>query len=63
MLEFNKTVDNIGGDMDSAIGRWVSGADFFDRQSELAILEDRVRGGNHTLLTGQRRNGEDKHRS
>ena len=44
--------------MDSAIGRWVSGADFFDRQSELAILEDRVRGGNHTLLTGQRRMGK-----
>ena len=36
-------------------GRWVSGDDFFNRDAELRVLEARVRDGNHTLLTGQRR--------
>ena len=40
--------------MESATGRWVSGNDFFDRESELQVLDARVRAGNHTLLTGQR---------
>ena len=31
---------------------------FFDREPELQILETRVRNGNHTLLTGQRRMGK-----
>ena len=44
--------------MKSATGRWVSGDDFFDRESELRILDARVRAGNHTLLTGQRRMGK-----
>ena len=44
--------------MKSATGRWVSGNDFFDRESELQILDARVRAGNHTLLTGQRRMGK-----
>ena len=44
--------------MESATGRWVSGDDFFDRESELQILDARVRAGNHTLLTGQRRMGK-----
>ena len=44
--------------MKPATGRWVSGADFFDRETELGILETRVREGNHTLLTGQRRMGK-----
>ena len=44
--------------MRSATGRWVSGADFFDRELELRILEDRVQEGNHVLLTGQRRMGK-----
>lgn len=44
--------------MDSATGRWVSGNDFFDRKSELGILEARVLAGNHILLTGQRRMGK-----
>ena len=39
-------------------GRWVSGDNFFDRESELRILEQRVRDGNHVLLTGQRRMGK-----
>ena len=39
-------------------GRWVSGDDFFDRESELRILKGRVRDGNHVLLTGQRRMGK-----
>ena len=45
-------------DMKSATGRWVSGDDFFDRESELQVLDARVRAGNHTLLTGQRRMGK-----
>ena len=44
--------------MRSSTGRWVSGGDFFDRESELHILETRVRDGNHVLLTGQRRMGK-----
>ena len=44
--------------MKSSTGRWVSHEDFFDRESELKILEARVRDGNHTLLTGQRRMGK-----
>ena len=44
--------------MRSSTGRWVSGDNFFDRERELRILEERVRGGNHVLLTGQRRMGK-----
>ena len=44
--------------MESSTGRWVSGDDFFDRESELRVLESRVCGGNHVLLTGQRRMGK-----
>ena len=39
-------------------GRWVSGDDFFNRDTELQVLKARVRDGNHTLLTGQRRMGK-----
>lgn len=44
--------------MKSSTGRWVSGVDFFNRESELRILETRVRDNNHVLLTGQRRMGK-----
>ena len=44
--------------MRSSTGRWVSGDDFFDRKSELQVLESKVRDGNHVLLTGQRRMGK-----
>ena len=44
--------------MKSSTGRWVSGDDFFDRVSELRILEEQIRAGNHVLLTGQRRMGK-----
>ena len=38
---------------------WVEGEErFFDRESELAILGDRVADGDHTLLTAQRRMGK-----
>ena len=47
--------------MRSATGRWVSGADFFDREPELRILENRAQEGNHVLLTGQRRMGKTQH--
>lgn len=44
--------------MTSSTGRWVSGPDFFDREAELRILEERVRAANHVLITGQRRMGK-----
>ncbi len=44
--------------MRSSTGAWVSGEDFFDREAELEVLESRVRGRNHLLLTGQRRMGK-----
>ena len=44
--------------MRSSTGRWVSGGDFFDRESELQILKTRVQDRNHILLTGQRRMGK-----
>ena len=44
--------------MTSSTGRWVSGPDFFDREAEIRILEERVRAANHVLLTGQRRMGK-----
>ena len=44
--------------MKSSTGRWVSGDDFFDRESELQILGAQVRDHNHMLLTGQRRMGK-----
>lgn len=44
--------------MKSSTGRWVTGADFFDRQTELQLLQQRVEDGNHISLTGQRRMGK-----
>ena len=44
--------------MRSSTGRWVSGDDFFGRETELEILTTQVRDGNHVLLTGQRRMGK-----
>ena len=37
---------------------WVDGENFFDRETELGALEERVREGTHTLLTAQRRMGK-----
>ena len=37
---------------------WVEGDRFFDRESELEALTERVRDGTHTLLTAQRRMGK-----
>ena len=44
--------------MRKAGGSWVEGDDFFDREVELEALAERVRDGNHTLLTAQRRMGK-----
>lgn len=44
--------------MKSSTGRWVTGANFFDRQVELEQLRQRVVDGNHVSLTGQRRMGK-----
>ena len=37
---------------------WVDGDRFFDRESELRLLRERVKNGVHTLLTAQRRMGK-----
>ena len=37
---------------------WVDGDRFFDRETELQTLTERVRDGTHTLLTAQRRMGK-----
>ena len=37
---------------------WVDGDQFFDRETELAALRERVSEGTHTLLTAQRRMGK-----
>ena len=37
---------------------WVDGENFFDRETELEALDERVREGTHTLLTAQRRMGK-----
>ena len=37
---------------------WVEGDRFYDREAELAALNERVRDGTHTLLTAQRRMGK-----
>ncbi len=54
---FNGFVEQ-GRLMRSSTGRWVIGDDFFDREDELEVLEARVRGRNHVLLSGQRRMGK-----
>ena len=38
-------------------GNWVEGDRFFDRETELEALTERVQDGTHTLLTAQRRMG------
>ena len=37
---------------------WVDGDRFFDREAELMLLRERMKDGNHTLLTAQRRMGK-----
>jgi hypothetical protein len=44
--------------MKSSTGRWVTGANFFNRQTDLQLLQKRVEDGNHISLTGQRRMGK-----
>lgn len=44
--------------LNKAGGNWVEADSFFDRELELQALEERVRQGNHTLLTAQRRMGK-----
>ena len=39
-------------------GAPVTGANFFNRDAELRLLEAKVRGGTHVLLAGQRRMGK-----
>ena len=39
-------------------GNWVEGDRFFDRETELEALTERVHDGTHTLLTAQRRMGK-----
>lgn len=44
--------------MKSSTGRWVSGENFFDRETDLEILKQLIQDRNHVLLTGQRRMGK-----
>ncbi len=44
--------------MRSLAGAPVTGADFFNRDAELRLLDAKVRGGTHILLAGQRRMGK-----
>lgn len=44
--------------MNKAGGNWVQGNSFFDRQSEVEELSERVRAGSHTLVVGPRRMGK-----
>ena len=37
---------------------WVDGDQFFNRGAELLLLQERMKDGNHTLLTAQRRMGK-----
>ena len=37
---------------------WVDGDRFFDRETELQLLRERMKNGTHTLLTAQRRMGK-----
>ena len=39
-------------------GAPVTGANFFNRDAELRLLDTKVRGGTHVLLAGQRRMGK-----
>jgi hypothetical protein len=39
-------------------GNWVDGDRFFDRETEVEALTERIRDGAHTLLTAQRRMGK-----
>ena len=57
----NELVGFMGGEMPGlrkAGANWVDGERFFDRETDLAVLRDRVRNGTHTLLTAQRRIGK-----
>ena len=44
--------------MVKAGGNWVDGGRFFDRETELEALRERIGDGTHTLLTAQRRMGK-----
>ena len=44
--------------LEKTLGSPVEGKKFFDREHEIALLSERVREGNHTLLVGQRRMGK-----
>ena len=41
-----------------AVGNWVDGERFFNREDDLAALQENVRDGTHTLITAQRRMGK-----
>ena len=47
-----------GSGAQEAGGSQVEGDKFFDREVELALLEERARNGIHTLLTAQQRKGK-----
>ena len=54
----NKVVGSLHQMLRKGGGNWVEGDRFFNREADLAALEERVRDGTHTLLTAQRRMGK-----
>ncbi len=44
--------------LNKTVGNWVDGDRFFNREDDLAALNEHVRSGTHTLLTAQRRMGK-----
>ena len=49
---------NMSQKLTKAGANWVDGDRFFDRETELETLRERIRDRNHTLLTAQRRMGK-----
>lgn len=41
-----------------ALGKWVTGDDFWDREEDLALFRERIAEGAHVLLVAQRRMGK-----
>ena len=44
--------------MEPQVGPPVTGKNFFNRETELRLLDAKVRSGTHILLAGQRRMGK-----
>jgi len=45
-------------EMSEALGKWVAGDDFWDREKDIEIFMERIKQGAHQLLVAQRRTGK-----